>query len=124
MASPVITKGTPVYTWGVDDTEPAGGIITAVSLTRSYANVATAVNGAGDVIGKRMDDVSYDGSMTIQYESAGYTTELMGAILASSITIDGSATSVYITGVSESHSNSSFREVTYTVRASEYITLA
>ena len=123
MASPVITKGTPVYLWGVDDTEPTAGIITAVSLSRSYANVATAVNGAGDVIGKRMDDRTYEGSMTVQFESVGFTKEVMGANLATTITIDGDAIQTYITGISESHSNSSFREITYTVHGNEYITL-
>lgn len=117
-----ITKGTPVFIWGLDESDPTNAVLNNISLSKTYANVAVATNASGNVVGKRMDDRTYEGTATLQFETL-YAPESMGANLSFTIGFDGASVTVYITGVSESHTNGGFREITYNVKSSEFITL-
>ena len=117
-----IEKGTTVYLWGLSESDPTNAVLNDISLSQTYANIVTATNSVGNVVGKRMNDRTFEGTVTLQFEAA-YTQEIMGANLSFTIDFDGTATTVYITGVSESHSNTDIRTVTYNVKSSEFITL-
>ena len=117
-----ITKGTTAYIWGTNEAITDANV-TNISLTKSYGNVQTVVNFNGNEIEKRMDDTIETGTMTLQYESA-----FAPASAGDNITIPGAAGGqadvvFYITGISESHTNNGFRETTYNVKKTEYITL-
>ena len=119
-----VEKGTTVYLWGTCiDTSPALAVITSISLSKSYANTGVVTSCSGNVLEKRFDDVTYEGTATLQFET-GFVAESMGANLSFTIDFDGTAQTVYITGINESHSNSGFREITYNVKSSEYVSLA
>jgi len=117
-----ITKGTPVYVWGTNEAITNANV-TSISTTKSYGNVQNVVNFNGNEIEKRMDDTIETGTMTLQYEAT-----FSPAAAGSNITIPGAGASgadvvFYITGIAESHTNNGFRETTYNVKKTQYITL-
>ena len=116
-----ITKGTPVYVWGTNETITNANV-TNISTTKSYGNVQTVVNFQGNEIEKRMDDTVETGTVTLQYEA-----EFAPATAGSNITFPGAGASgadvvFYITGIADSHTNNGFRETTYNIKKTEYIT--
>jgi hypothetical protein len=117
-----ITKGIPVYVWGTNETITNANV-TNISTTKSYGNVQTVVNFQGNEIEKRMDDTVETGTVTLQYEAA-----FAPATAGSNITFPGAGASgadvvFYITGIADSHTNNGFRETTYNIKKTEYITL-
>ena len=118
-----ITQGTPVYVWGTNE-QITSANVTNISTTKSYGNVQSVVNFKGNEIEKRMDDTVETGTMTLQYQDA-----FAPATAGSTITIPGAGASgadviFYITGIADSHTNNGFRETTYNIKKTEYVTPA
>ena len=114
-----ITKGTPVYLWGTNE-EITNAVVTAISTTKSYGNVQTVTNFQGNEVEKRMDDVIETGTVTLQYKAA-FAPASVGDNFTTDF--DGTSETYYITGIGESHTNNGFRETTYNIKKTEYVTL-
>lgn len=108
------TVGT-VYKWGISGTTVTNGEVQSLSLSEEYTTNVEVKDNNGNVVGMRLDNPETTGTCTFLYSANAYTID--GGTL--SVTDLGGTTQTFrITGVSESHSNESYKECTLTI---EYI---
>jgi hypothetical protein len=111
------TVGT-VYKWGISGTTVTNGEVQSLSLSEEYTTNVEVKDGNGNVVGMRLDNPETTGTCTFLYSAQDYGLEA-GETQTLSVTDLGGTTQTFrITGVSESHSNESYKEATLTI---EYI---
>ena len=112
------TVGT-VYKWGISGATVTNGEVQSLSLSEEYTTNVEVKDAIGNVVGVRLDNTETTGTCTFLYSANAYTIGTVGANSTLSVTDLGGTTQTFrITGVSESHSNESYKECTLTI---EYI---